>query len=185
MKKLLKWLDARDIHPGIAVPSVACVLAGALFMFGVAVAQVPGLFIASPTGLEQINVLVPSTGTVVTNPQIQTVTLNQIRNATGHALVATGTTVNSTPTNVVDNLIATGAITTWNITLPNPAYDGEIFAAVNGTGSAFTSNTSVTAGTTPQNQTLNNAVSSATLAANGGGVEFTFDLASLTWYRVR
>jgi len=168
-----KWLIGSLAAAGLAALALS------------ALAQVPGLFIASPTGLEQINVLVPSTGTIVTNPQIQTVTLNQIRNATGHALVPTGTTVTSTPANVVDNLIATGAITTWNVTLPNPAYDGELFAVVNGTGSSFSSNTTVTAATTPQNQTLANAYSSQTLSANGGSAEFTFDLASLTWYRVR
>lgn len=113
------------------------------------------------------------------------VTLNQVRNATGHALVATGTTVNSTPTNIVDNLIATGAITTWNVTLPNPAYDGELFAVVNGTGSSFTTNTSVTVGSTPQAQVLPQTYSGQTLAANGGSAEWTFDLATLTWYRVR
>lgn len=150
-----------------------------------ALAQVPGLFIASPTGLEQINVLVPSTGAAVTSPQITSITVNQIRNSTGHALQGTGTTVASTPSNTVDNLIATGAITTWNVTLPNPAYDGELFAVVNGTGSSFTSNVSVTAGTSPQNQTLANSYSSQTLASGGGSAEFTFDLATLTWYRVR
>ena len=149
-----------------------------------AVAQVPGLFIASPTGLEQINVLVPSPGTIVTNPQIQTVTLNQARNAVGHALVAAGTTVTSAPTNAVAELIADGAITTWNITLPNPAYDGEQFIAANGTGSSFTSNVTVTAATTPQNQTLAQSYSSQSISA-GASAQWAFDFASLTWYRVR
>jgi hypothetical protein len=90
----------------------------------IAVAQVPGLFIASPTGLEQINVLVPSTGTLVTNPQIQTVTINQIRNTQGYTLVAAGTTVNTTIPNTSSILLATGAITTWNVTFPTAPYDG-------------------------------------------------------------
>ena len=149
-----------------------------------AAAQVPGLFIASPTGLEQINVLVPSSGTIVTNPQIQTVTLNQARNAVGHALVAAGTTVTSVPTNAVAELIADGAITTWNVTLPNPAYDGEQFIAANGTGSSFTSNVTVTAATTPQNQTLAQSYSSQSISA-GASAQWAFDFASLTWYRVR
>jgi hypothetical protein len=159
---------------------------GALVFAGciAALAQVPGLYIASPTGLEQINVLVESTGTAVTNPQIQTVTINQVRNSSGHALVSTGTTVTSTPTNIVGNLIATGAITTWNVTLPNPAYDGEMFQVVNGTGSSFTSNVTVTAGTTPQNQVLAQSFASQSISA-GAAAEWTFDLASLTWYRIR
>src|SRR5271163_1638181 len=73
---------------------------------------VPSLVIASPTGLEQLRV--DNGGSM-----LPIITLNQARNAVGHALVATGTTVTSAPTNVVDELIAIGAITTWNVTLPN------------------------------------------------------------------
>jgi len=105
----------------IALSAVAFVAISAVVL-----AQVPGLFIASPTGLEQINVLVPSTGTVVTNPQIQTVTINQIRNSEGYILVAAGTTVNTTIPNTASLAIATGAITTWNITLPLAPADGQI-----------------------------------------------------------
>lgn len=178
-----KWLARmREARGKVALLALGLL---AFAASGIALAQVPALFLSSPTGLEQIDVLVPSTGTVVTSPQKITVTLNQVRNSTGHALVAAGTTVTSAPTNIVDNLIAIGAITTWNVTLPNPAYDGELFAVVNGTGSSFTTNTTVTAATTPQNQTLANSFSSQTLAASGGSAEFTFDFASLTWYRVR
>lgn len=95
-------------------------------MAGLALAQVPGLFIASPTGLEQIEVLVPSTGTIVTNPQKQQVTINQIRNSEGYILVATGTTVATTIPNTASIAIVTGAITTWNVTLPTAPADGQI-----------------------------------------------------------
>lgn len=111
-------------------------------------------------------------------------TINQVRNSSGHQLVATGTTVASAPTNAVGNLIATGAITTWNVTLPNPAFDGEVFSVVNGTGSSFSSNTTVTATTTPQNQTLAQTYSSQTLSA-GASAEWQYDYATLTWYRMR
>ena len=57
---------------------------GALLLIGgIALAQVPSLLLSSPTGLEQIEVLIPSTGTLVTSPQKVQVTINQIRNATG------------------------------------------------------------------------------------------------------
>jgi hypothetical protein len=46
----------------------------AAFLSAVAIAQVPALFVTSLTGTEQINVLVPSTGLVTTNPQTQVVT---------------------------------------------------------------------------------------------------------------
>jgi hypothetical protein len=162
---------------GIALAALGALVA-------LAIAQVPGLYISSPTGLEQINVLVESTGTVVTNPQIQTITLNQARNAMGHAL-ATGTgTTTSTPANTVAALIGTTAITTWNITLPNPAFDGESFIAANGTGSTYTTNVTVTAGTTPQNQTLAQSYSSQSISA-GASAQWIYDGAALTWYRIR
>jgi len=112
-----------------------------------AVAQVPSLIIASPTGLEQIEVLVPSTGTVVTNPQKQQVTINEIRNAEGYILVAAGTTVNTTVPNTASAVIATGAITTWNVTLPLAPQDGQIVKITCPGGSTTT--LSVTA-TSPQ-----------------------------------
>ena len=111
--------------------------------------------------------------------------LNQSRNTTGYQTVGAGATVASAPTNAVNNLIATGAITTWNVTLPNPAFDGELFSVVNSTAAAFTTNTTVTAATTPQNQSLAVAYSGSTLTANGGSAEWQFQLSNLTWYRVR
>ena len=151
-----------------------------LLFIGAAIAQQggQGIQITAPTGSEQVTVIGVS-------PQFEWVNIAQLRNATGYQTVATGTTVTSTPTYLVDNLIAIGAITTWNVTLPNPAIDGEIFSVVNGTGSAFTTNTTVTAATTPQNQTLANSFSSQTLAANGGSAEFTYVASTATWYRVR
>lgn len=105
----------------IGVSAIAFIAGSAALL-----AQVPSLIIASPTGLEQIEVLVPSTGTVVTNPQKQQVTINQIRNTEGYILVAAGTTVNTTIPNTASLAIATGAITTWNITLPLAPADGQI-----------------------------------------------------------
>jgi hypothetical protein len=113
------------------------------------------------------------------------ISLNQARNGTGYQTVAGGGTVASTPTNAINNLIAIGAITTWNVTLPNPAFDGELFSVVNGTAAAFTTNVTVTVVNTPQNQTLFGAFTSNTLLANGGGAEWQFQLSNLTWYRVR
>ena len=110
-----KWIARMRVARGKII--LAGLGLAVVVVSGIAIAQVPGLFIASPTGLEQINVLVPSTGTAVTSPQITTITVNQIRNAVGHALVATGTTVTSAPANTVGCLVADGAITTWNITL--------------------------------------------------------------------
>lgn len=110
--------------------------------------------------------------------------INQVRNTTGYQTVAAGTTVNSAPTNAVGNLIAIGAITTWSVTLPNPAYDGQDFQITNGTGSSFSSNTTVTATTSPQNQTLSQTYSSQTLSA-GASAEWLYVNSTSTWYRMR
>lgn len=51
----------------------------AAMLAGLAFAQVPGLFLTTLTGNEQINVLQPSTGTLVTNPQILSVTTSTLK----------------------------------------------------------------------------------------------------------
>jgi hypothetical protein len=150
---------------------------------GYVAAQVPGLFIASPTGLEQINVLVPSTGTLTTNPQTQTVTLNQIRNASGYTLVPTGTTVNTTVPNTSSKLLATGAITTWNVTFPLAPYDGEMLAVACPGGTATVAMTA----TAPSGVTV---VGTAFTACTSGGVgantaEWEYSLSANVWYRIQ
>lgn len=80
-------------------------------------AGVPGLYLASPTGNEQINVL-------GLGPQIETVTINQIRNAAGYTLVPAGTTVTTNVPNTSSIVLATGAITTWNVNFPTAPFDG-------------------------------------------------------------
>lgn len=158
---------------------VACLLLVAV----AALAQVPGLFIASPTGLEQINVVVPSSGTVVTNPQIQTVTVNQIRNAAGVLAVPTGTTVTTTAPNTVSKLVASGAITTWNVVLPLAPYDGEMLEVACPGGAATVA---VTA-TSPASVAI---VGTAFTACSSGGVgantaEWIYSLAANAWYRIQ
>src|SRR6266705_5084467 len=55
-------------------------------------------------------------------------TTNLMRNSSGYQLVATGGTVNTTVPQTTGKLIATGAITTWNVTLPASPFDGETVA---------------------------------------------------------
>jgi hypothetical protein len=156
-----------------------------LFMGGIGylIAQVPALFIASPTGLEQINVVVPSSGTVVTNPQTQTVTINQIRNASGYLLVGAGTTVTTQIPNTVSKVLATGAITTWNTVFPVAPYDGEMLAIACPGGTA----TVATSATLPAGVTI---VGTAFTSCTSGGIgantgEWEYSLAQNTWYRIQ
>lgn len=153
----------------------------ALFVAGFAFAQVPSLFITSPTGLEQINVSVPSTGTIVTNPQISTITLNQIRNAEGYVTVAAGTTVNTTMPNTAVVAIATGAITTWNVTLPTAPYDG-LMAKVTCPGGNVT--TLAIAATLPTGVAIvqGAAITSCTASSNTDAA-WIYSSSANTWYR--
>src|ERR1700761_1264954 len=73
--------------------------------------------------------------------------VNHVRNTAGYITVPTATTLNTAPNWYTSQVTAIGPITTWNITLPNPAPDGMQFTVTNGTGSTFSSNTTVVTGT--------------------------------------
>jgi hypothetical protein len=156
-------------------------VAALIGLTAVALAQVPGLFIASPTGLEQINVLVPSTGTAVTNPQIQTVTINQIRNSTGYMLVAAGTTVTTNMTNLAQTLVAQGAITTWNVNLPSAPSDGQLVKVTCPGGNTGTLTIAVPSASTA---TIVGTNPTSCTASSGGGANFLYSLSANVWYRV-
>lgn len=155
-------------------------LASAALLASVAFAQVPGLFIASPTGLEQINVLVPSTGTVPTNPQIQTVTINQIRNSEGYITVPAGTTVATTIPNTASVAIAIGAITTWNVTLPLAPTDGQIAKLTCPGGNAGTISVSAT---TPTGVTIVGASFTSCSSTTPTDAAWHYVASSNIWYR--
>lgn len=154
---------------------------GALLLIGgLAYAQVPGLFIASPTGLEQINVLVPSTGTVVTNPQIETVTLNQIRNAQGYITVAAGTTVSTPIPNTAAIVMAIGAITTWNVVMPTAPYDAEL-VKLSCPGGAVT--TLALTATAPSGVTIVGAAFTSCSATTPTDAAYVYNASGNIWYR--
>jgi hypothetical protein len=58
---------------------IAAAVAALLVAAGVAIAQIPTLFVTTLTGNEQVNVIVPATGTLTTNPQTQATTINTIK----------------------------------------------------------------------------------------------------------
>lgn len=154
----------------------AATAAVALVSIGAGLAQVPGLFIASPLGTEQINV-------VNKGAQIATVTLNQIRNAAGAQLVPTGTTVNTTVPNTVSKLIAAGAITTWNVTFPLAPYDGEMLEVACPGGAATVAMTA----TAPSGVAV---VGTAFTACTAGGAaantaEWSYSIGANSWFRIQ
>lgn len=156
---------------------------GLAVMAGMALAQVPGLFIASPTGNEQINVLVPSTGTLTIAPQVTTVRLSQMRDSVGYVLVATGTTVNTTAPSTASKLIATGAITTWNVTLPTAPFDGQDVSIACPGGSATVAVTATLPASVAIVGTAFTACTSGGVAANTA--EYVYSTSANTWYRIQ
>lgn len=110
-------------------------------------------------------------------------TVNALRNAQGYLLVATGTTVNTTVPNTASRVIATGAIATWNITLPIVPIDGQVVEVACPGGTAAVA---VTA-TAPSGVTI---VGTAFTACTSGGVaantaEFQYSKSANVWYRIQ
>jgi hypothetical protein len=105
-----------------------------------------------------------------------------LRNAANHQLVPAGTTVNTTVLAINETVLATGAITTWNITLPTAPYAGEkvIINCPGGTVSTLTISATLPAGvamvgTNPTSCTSGGAISN--------GSEWQYSLGAKTWYR--
>lgn len=163
------------------LPSLSLLLAGAI---GLALAQTTPLY--NWLGTETLKLTLGSGSVVETN-------LNMIRVTRSVSPVSATTTSNISPTGAAPNfgiLLATGAITTWNNTFPNPAYEGQEVCLANGTGSDFTTNTSI--GVAPsgtQTQTLNTAFQAQTITAGGRACfVFRFNAGSSTtgvWFRVQ
>ena len=105
-----------------------------------------------------------------------------LRNAANHQLVATGTTVNTTVLAINENVLATGAITTWNVTLPTLPYAGEkvVINCPGGTVSTLVISATLPVGvamvgTNPTSCTSGGAIS------NGSGWQWS--VTAKTWYR--
>lgn len=119
--------------------------------------------------------------------------LNTVRSTVSASPVAATTTSNISPTGampLLGTLYATGAITTWNNTFPNPANQGQKWCLANSTGTDFTSNTSI--GVAPsgtQTQTMNTTFQAQTIAAGASACWiFRFNAGSTTtgvWFRVQ
>lgn len=110
--------------------------------------------------------------------------INIVRNGAALTLRPTGAGAQTdTPTQQTGTLMWTGAApTTWGITLPNPAFDGEVFTI--GTDTTLTTMVTVTAGTSPQNQTLAATYSAQTLTLSTSAA-WQFNFANLKWFRIR
>lgn len=137
--------------------------------------------LASPTGTERITVQpIQANGQPGATPA--EVSLNQIRNATGYLLVGTGGTVNTTVPNTADEVLATGAITTWNVTLPTAPEDGQIVAL--GAPGGTVTTLAVTA-TLPAGVTIVGTAITTIASGGAAGAEWIYSATNNIWYRVR
>jgi hypothetical protein len=146
-----------------------------------------GGYALAQTGSLGTTVLTTLTGNEIisvagTGPQIQSVTINQIRNATGYLLVGAGTTVATQLTNSNDNVIATGAITTWNVNLPTAPGDGQ---QVNIACSGGTASTLNVAATLPAGVTIVGTANPTCTSGGATGAEYTYTASGNIWFRIR
>lgn len=113
----------------------------------------------------------PSTGFLCTNV---------IRNGAALATFSGSGSFTTVMTPLQSTLFWVGtAPTTWTITLPTPAFDGEIVTV--GTDTTLTSLVTVSPAT---GQTMDGTYNSQTISANAS-VEFQFSFATTKWYRLR
>ena len=106
-----------------------------------------------------------------------------LRSGANHQLVAAGTTVNTQVLAYNENVLATGAITTWNVTLPANPYAGQR-VTINCPGGTV-STLAIAASATPSGQTLvgTNPTSCTSGGAITNGSSWQYSLTAKSWYR--
>lgn len=111
-------------------------------------------------------------------------TIQALRHAFAHTLVATGTTVNTAMTNGSAQVIVQGAITTLTVTLPPSPFVGEI-AGIACPGGSVTALT-ITPATVPTGQVMvgTNPTSCTSGGAAANNSTWTYDSGVNTWYRI-
>ena len=116
-------------------------------------------------------------------PSTGALCINLVRNGQAFNTFSGSGAFTTAATQANSTMMWTGtAPTTWTITLPNPAFDGEIVEV--GTDTTLTTNVTVQAASTPQNQTMAATFTSQTVTA-GSSAEFRFSFAALKWWRMR
>ena len=105
-----------------------------------------------------------------------------LRSGENHQLVATGTTVNTQVNAQTGIVLATGAITTWNVNLPLTPYTGQR-VIINCPGGTIT--TLAIGATAPASVSLvgTNPTSCTSGGAIANGSSWTYSTSANTWYR--
>jgi hypothetical protein len=149
-------------------------IVGAL-VSGFALAQVPATLNIS--GNEIILGALPGGGSQIAIPAYV------LRNGNNHTLVPAGTTVITQATNNAKTLLATGAITTWNINLPTAPFVGQN-VLINCPGGTVTT-LNITA-TLPAGVALvgTNPTSCTSGGSGANAVAWEYSVTANTWYRI-
>lgn len=105
-----------------------------------------------------------------------------LRSGANHQLVAAGTTVTTQVKPETEEVLATGAITTWNLNLPTAPYLGQkvIINCPGGTVSTLTITATLPASVAIVGTNPTSCTSGGTIAQ---GVGFTYSVGANTWYR--
>lgn len=164
----------RAIHKWFLGWAIAALPIGALAW----VAWAQPIALLNLSGNEIVNAALGAGGTGI---QVPTFVL---RNGTGYQTQATGGTVNTTIINNVAKLIATGAITTWNITLPTTPFDGQMVevACPGGTATTVAMTASAPAGVTIVGTAFTTCPTGGAAASTA---EWIYSVASNAWFRVQ
>ena len=105
-----------------------------------------------------------------------------LRSGENHTLVATGTTVNTTVPATSGIVLATGAITTWTITLPTSPYAGQRVSI--GCPGGDTTTLAITA-TSPAGVAIVGTNPTSCTASTATTSGWTYSTSAKTWYRYR
>lgn len=140
----------------------------------VALAQVPATF--NLAGSEIVRAALPGGGSDIAVPAYV------LRSGENHTLVATGTTVTTTVPATSGIVLATGAITTWTVTLPTSPYTGQR-VQIGCPGGDVTTLT-ITA-TSPSGVAIAGTNPTSCTAATPTASSWTYSTSAKTWYRYR
>jgi hypothetical protein len=108
-------------------------------------------------------------------------TIQALRNAAGYTLIPATTTANTSASAASAMLIAIGAITTWNITLPPTPFDGERVEVTCPGGTVTTVNLVSALGVAPTGTSYTSCTSGGAAANNA---EFSYSTSTAVWYRI-
>lgn len=159
MRSILRWLMGGSLAAALILGAAA-----------------QGVFTFNLSGNEIANLALPQGGSALQTP------IYTLRSGENHTLVAAGTTQTTQVPNTSGIVLATGAITTWNINLPTVPYAGQkvIIACPGGTVTTLSITATLPASVALVGTNPTSCTSGGTIAQ---GVGWTYSVSANTWYR--